>query len=282
MTDLLWHSRTRQAVQQLHGNLPQALIVDGPMGVGVLETAKFLASGMGGKVFIVEPKKSQNGQMVIDKDEGNIVIEDIRLLYEQTRTKQPGAQVYVFDTGARSMTVAAQNAFLKLLEEPRTGLYFIIATHRADQLLPTIISRSQRLQLLPITDEQTKQLIASLGVGDATKEARLAFVGRGLPARIKELAYNEKSYEKRVAMMSDAKNMLGGSTYEKLATVHKYKDNRADAVTLVDDMTYQLKVIIQTKADTKLVADIANYLDVRQKILSGGNIRLQLASAVLQ
>lgn len=282
MNGLLWHPRSQQAVEHLQGNLPQALIIDGPIGIGVLETAKHLASQMGANGFVIEPKKSQNGQMVVDKNEGNIVIEDIRLLYEQTRTKQPEVQVYIFDTGARSMTAAAQNAFLKLLEEPRSGLYFIIATHRVDQLLPTIMSRSQRLQLLPVTDGQTKELIAELAIGDPIKEARLAFAGRGLPASVKQLAADEKAYEKRVALMSDAKNMLGGSIYDKLVLVHKYKDNRADAITLMDDMTYQLKVILQTKADTKLVGDIARYLDVRQKILAGGNIRLQLAAAVLQ
>lgn len=281
-SELLWHPRTAKLVEHLSGRLPQGLIIDGPSGIGVVETAKHLAAAMGSPALVIEPKKSQNGQMVVDRQEGNIIIDDIRQLYSQTRTKQPGAQVYVFDTGERSMTIAAQNAFLKLLEEPRDGLYFIIATHHPDQLLPTIISRSQRLQLLPVTLEQTTAFIDKLNIADATKKARLAFVGRGLPALINRLAADDTAYEKRVGLMSDAKTMLSASLYDRLVLAHKYKDNRADAVTLLDDMNHQLSVIVRSNPDQKLVKNIEIYLETRQKILAGGNIRLHLASAVLQ
>lgn len=220
--------------------------------------------------------------MVVDKEEGNIIIDDIRQLYEQTRTSQAATQVYIFDTGERSMTTAAQNAFLKLLEEPRAGLHFIIATHHSDQLLPTIMSRSQRLSLLPLTSTQVDSLISELAIDDPVKKARLAFVGNGLPALIKRLATDDKAYERRVELMSDAKTMLAGALYQKIVTIHKRKDNRADALTLLDDMNHQLKVILQSKPDTKLARDINRYLEARQKILVGGNIRLQLTSAVLQ
>lgn len=282
MAGPLWHPRTEKLVDHLAGKLPHGLVIDGPSGIGVVETAKHLAASMDSPAFVIEPKKSVNGRMVVDKSEGNIIIEDIRMLYEQTRTRQPSAQVYIFDTGERSMTVAAQNAFLKLLEEPREGLYFIIATHHPDQLLPTIMSRSQRLQLLPVTDEQTASFIKALEINDPTKATRLAFVGRGLPALLSRLTADEKAYDKRVALMSDAKVLLSGTLYEKIVTAHRYKDNRADAVTLLDDANYQLSVVIRNNPDTNLVKSIERYLDARQRILAGGNIRLHLAAAVLQ
>lgn len=281
MTEIVLHEHTKQLVDKLAGNLPQALVVDGPSGIGVRTVAAYLAKSMDSPLFIIEPKKSVNGQFVVDYDEGNIVIEDIRLLYEQTRAKQPGNFVYIFDTGERSMTQAAQNAFLKLLEEPRQGLYFIIATHHYDQLLPTIASRSQRLTLLPVSSAQTTELIHDLEVADPTKKARLTFVGRGLPALIKRLTENDKAYESRVAIMSDAKTMIGGSVLEKAAIIHKYKDNRGAAVTLIDDMNYQLKVIVTAKPDQSLIALIAKFLEARENILAGGNIRLQLLRSVV-
>ena len=282
MNELLWHPRTSQLVAHLQGALPQGLVIEGPSGIGVVATAKYLAKAVGAQIFVIEPKKSKEGKMVVDKEEGNIIIDDIRQLYEQTRTSQATTQVYIFDTGERSMTTAAQNAFLKLLEEPRAGLHFIIATHHSDQLLPTIMSRSQRLSLLSLTNTQVDALIAELGIDDPVKKARLAFVGNGLPALIKRLAADDKAYERRVELMSDAKTMLAGAVYQKIVTIHKRKDSRADALTLLDDMNHQLKVILQSKPDTKLARDINRYLEARQKILAGANIRLQLTSAVLQ
>ncbi len=279
--ELVIHDRTRLLVDKLAGKLPQALIIDGVSGVGVRATAEYLAQSMGSPLFVIEPKKSVKGQMTIDYSEGNVVIEDVRQLYEQTRTKQPGSQVYILDTSERSMTIAAQNAFLKLLEEPRAGLHFIITTHQPDQLLPTIRSRSQRLTLLPVSDEQTTAVVNSLGITDNTKRTRLAFVGRGLPALIKRLAADDKAYDARVAIMTDAKTMISGSTYDKLVIAHKYKDSRAGAVTLIDDINHQLQVVTQKNPDRKLIMTIDDYLKARERILMGGNIRLQLARSVV-
>jgi DNA polymerase-3 subunit delta' len=179
------------------------------------------------------------------------------------------------------MTHGAQNAFLKLLEEPRDDLHFIIATHRFDQLLPTIASRSQRLALQSVTDEQTAALIGQLGVTDDTKRARMAFVGRGLPALIHRLVEDDKLYENRVAIMRDAKALLGNDAYEKMTVIHRYRDSRANALTLLDDMNHQLRTVLRSNPDKRLVGGIERNLEVRARISAGGNIRLHLTTAVL-
>lgn len=281
MNELVLHERTKKLIRHLSGSLPHGLVIDGPVGVGVRTVAEQLANSMGSPLLIVKPKKSVGGQLIIDEKEGSIIIDDIRDLYGQTRTKQPDAQVYIIDTGERSMTPAAQNAFLKLLEEPRPGLYFIIATHFADQLLPTIKSRTQQLSVLPVSDSQTNEFIGTFSIDDPTKKARLAFVGRGLPALITRLARDDKAYDKRVAIMSDAKTMIGGTPYDKLATVHRYRENRMDAITLLDDMNHQLRVIIQKSPDPSYAAAISRNLEARSRITLGGNIRLQLSRSVL-
>lgn len=281
LDNLVLHERTKLLAERLAGNLPQALVIDGPVGTGVSALAKALSKGTNSPEMIIRPKKSQAGHMVVDEKEGSIIIEDIRRLYEQTRTKQPQAHVYILDTGERSMTVAAQNAFLKLLEEPRNGLHFIIATHQYDQLLPTIRSRTQRLSLLPVSGEQTMHVIDNLNIADPTTRTRLAFIGRGRVALIKRLSVDDAEYSARAQIMSDAKMMIGGSRYEKLQLAHKYRDNRANALMLLDDVNHQLHILIQARPDRALVRAIARHLETREKILAGGNIRLQLAADVL-
>lgn len=281
LDELILHPRTVTAARHFSQQLPHGLIVEGVSGTGVVAIARALARSVGSPEFVILPKKKVKNEWVVDLYDGSVVIDDIRQLYEQTRTKQPGQSVYIIDTGEKSMTVAAQNAFLKLLEEPRDGVHFIIATHQPDLLLPTIVSRSQQLSVLPVTDTQTNELLDSLAITDATKKARLAFVGRGRAALIKRLAHDEVAYEKRIAIMADAKTMLGNDTYAKLQIIHRYKDNRADALTLIDDMNYQLKTIIRSQPDPQLAARIDKHLTTRQRIVAGGNIRLQLAADVL-
>lgn len=281
LSDLTLHPRTMSLAGKLSGKLPHALIIDGPVGSGVLTVAKALAGSVDSPIMIINPKKKLKGEVVVDPDEGSVIIEDIRSLYEQTRTKQPGSCVYIIDTGAKTMTPGAQNAFLKLLEEPRSGVYFIIATHRYDQLLPTIISRSQRLSLLPITDEQTSQLVQDLGIADETKRTRLTFVGSGLPALVHRLAADERAYEDRVAIMRDAKILISGKPFEKLVTLNAYRDHRSDAVTLLDDMNHQLRIVLRSHPDKRLVREIERHLETRNRIAAGGNIRLQIMADVL-
>ena len=53
--------------------------------------------------------------------------------------------------GADRMEVAAANAFLKTLEEPPPSTLFLLLTDTPDAVLPTIVSRSQRVDL-PLSD----------------------------------------------------------------------------------------------------------------------------------
>lgn len=281
LDDLTLHPRMEALARHYAEQLPQGLIIDGAAGSGVLTVAKAFAASAGSPEFVIKPKKKMKTEWAVDEKEGSVIIDDIRQLYEYTRARQPGKQVYIIDTGEKSMTVPAQNAFLKLLEEPHDGIHFIIATHQPEQLLPTIRSRSQGLSLLAVSDEQTASLIAALNIADATKRARLAFVGRGRPALIKRLADDDSLYEARVKIMSDAKTLLGNDTSEKFHIIHSYKDDRAGALTLVDDMNHQLRIIIRSQPDARLAAQIDKQLQAHDRILAGGNIRLQLAAGVL-
>lgn len=281
LNDLILHPRTMILASKLSGKLPHALIIDGQVGSGVLTVAKALAASVDSPIMIINPKKKVKGEFIIDPEEGSVIIEDIRALYEQTRTRQPGNQVYIIDTGRKSMTPGAQNAFLKLLEEPSSGIHFIIATHRYDQLLPTIVSRSQHLSLLPISDEQTSQLVQELGVTDEIKQTRLTFVGSGLPALIHRLVDDEKAYDARVAIMRDAKTLISGKPYEKIIILNAYRDRRADALTLLDDMNHQLRIVLRGQPDRRIVREIEHHLETRNRVAAGGNIRLQILSDVL-
>ncbi len=278
---LVLHPRSQMLADTYAKHLPHALIIDGSPGAGVRAVAEQFAKTIGSPLFVIEPKKKVKGEWVTDVSDGSIIIDDIRRLYEQTRTRQPGEQVYILDAGEKSLTMAAQNAFLKLLEEPRNGVHFIIATHQPERLLPTIKSRCQQLSLLPLTNDQTTQFVDSLGIKDATKRTRLAFVGLGLPALMTRLAKDNSQYASRVAIMTDAKTLLGSDVYEKLTVIQRYRENRPDTLTLIDDMNHQLQTVIRKQPNARLAFAIDQHLKARDRIAAGGSIRLQLASDVL-
>ncbi len=81
-----------------------------------------------------------------------ISIDAIREL-ERTVNLNPfeGSRTVIIIDGAGTMTVDAANALLKTLEEPPPGVLFLLLTDDEEALLPTIRSRCQTLQLLPMS-----------------------------------------------------------------------------------------------------------------------------------
>lgn len=83
------------------------------------------------------------------KTSTGIYIEDVRNLQEMVRTAKQGIRTIIILNDAAKLTTQAQNALLKLLEEPRNGLYFILCTESPMQLLKTVRSRCQTVNLQP-------------------------------------------------------------------------------------------------------------------------------------
>lgn len=277
------HNETQIILDQIMASMPHALIVTGNRGVGLTSIAQQIASQLQSPKLVISPKrKLENGKKIVtDYEKGSIIIDDIRDLYTLTRSKNAQNQVYIFDFGDRTMTQQAQNAFLKLLEEPRANVYFILATHREDALLPTIRSRAQTLRVRNITRAQSEQLLDDLSVVDQTKRARILFASAGLPELIEQLAMNETSYENRIAVMQDAKILISGSAYDKLKVIQKYKDDRPGVLLLLDDVTLQLESVLRRSGDVSIAKQIERHMKTRQTINDNGNIRLQLAADML-
>ncbi|OGC24819.1 hypothetical protein A2291_02300 [candidate division WOR-1 bacterium RIFOXYB2_FULL_42_35] len=114
-----------------------AYLFVGPPGVGKKETAEGFADSLGCKKqdkFFLAP-------------EGKLIkIEQIRELQKWVRygpSVSPYLVLIVED--ADSLTDQAAAAFLKTLEEPAPGVVFILLAARGDKILPTILSRCQKI-----------------------------------------------------------------------------------------------------------------------------------------
>lgn len=65
------------------------------------------------------------------------------------------------------LNTEASNALLKILEEPQPGTFFMLITSQPDQLLTTILSRTQKINIRSFTDQEIQDyLIASQGCSE--------------------------------------------------------------------------------------------------------------------
>jgi DNA polymerase-3 subunit delta' len=71
-------------------------------------------------------------------------------------TPNEGRRTIVILTEIQTMRRESANAFLKLLEEPGENLMFILTATGSHQLLPTIVSRCQQIQLRTLQPEEIR------------------------------------------------------------------------------------------------------------------------------
>ncbi len=182
---------TRLASALERDALHHALLFEGPAGVGKHEAALWLAraavceDGPGlrpcGRCPTCERVQAGVHPDVItlapdpDKATPVIPVDDVRDLIRKLGFHRYGARArFVVIDPIDTMAPAASNALLKTLEEPPSGTYFVLVATTARTLLPTIVSRCQRIRFGPLDEARLTELLVEKGVDDAAELARVA------------------------------------------------------------------------------------------------------------
>lgn len=275
MTTPLVHDSLEPTLATLKSSLPQSLLLSGPTGVGLLTIARYLCDDA--PAILLRPTDSKGH---IDDRVGAIKVEAVRDLYDQLRTTSPRRRVVIIDNADR-MNHAAQNAFLKLLEEPNDSVAFILTTHLDTALLPTVLSRVQHVHVPQVEGEKTSALISSTASVTAASAAKLQFIASGLPAELHRLLDDPAHFERRVAVMTDAKQFIESSNYDRIVIAHRYASERSRALQLIDGAIQILRHSMSAHPDRATVDRLEQLTRAHQSISANGNIRLHLLRSVL-
>lgn len=111
------------------------------------------------------------------KKKTQIVIDQIRGLSEflsLSSHKSDGLRIVVIHP-AEGLNAAAANALLKMLEEPPPNVVFILVTHQAHKILPTIMSRCQKIDMPVPSTEGALSWMRQAGIENA--EVLLNYAG---------------------------------------------------------------------------------------------------------
>lgn len=122
-----------------------------------------------------EAKKAEKGEPFETKR--NIAIEQVRTMQSRLTTRPTlGAYRAIIINPADDLERNAANALLKSLEEPPQGTFFLLVTHRAGMLLPTIRSRARILRFNPLPASQVEDALRAqndmAGAADIALAAR--------------------------------------------------------------------------------------------------------------
>ncbi len=159
------------------------------------------------------------------------------------------------------MTVQAQNAILKTLEEPPEYAVLLLLTANVNSLLPTILSRCVVLNMKPVPDELVKRyLMEQLQVPDYKADVCVAFA-RGNVGKAKALASSEDFENVKAEALSLLKYIKEMELHEIMAAIKKITEYKLEVSDYLDICAIWYRDVLLFKATHDV-----NHLVFREEI----------------
>lgn len=147
-------------------------------------------------------------------------VDEVRGIIEEVNKKpyEGDKKVIIIHEGSK-LTIQAQNALLKTIEEPPKGVYIILLSESLETLLDTIKSRCQIYRLTPLSKEEMIEYIDSLGEKEENRILAALAYGNGVPGRVDRFLGDEKLSELRKVLVDLLKDINDGKNI-----IIKYED----------------------------------------------------------
>lgn len=132
----------------------------------------------------------ENQQPIIYSDESEEILRKVSLV-----SSQGGYKVVVIWL-PELMHVSCSNKLLKLLEEPPAQTVFILCSNQPEKLLPTILSRTQRIDMKALPEEEIAAALRSERGLSETDAAHIAHLAAGSYTRaLRQISVNNDERE---------------------------------------------------------------------------------------
>lgn len=234
--NLILHPLTATELKNLTQNPSHATLLVAPSGSGKLSVALQIVSGIL-NIDVDKVLTQPYVKRVSPQDKKSISIDEVRELQKFLQLKTTGQAAIrraAIIEQAELLTTEAQNALLKILEEPPSDTILILSAAHVQSLLPTIRSRLRVLKInKPYKDDLTNHF-AEAGYPDHNIN-KAYFLSNGLPGLMQALLLKDAEHP-LVTSVVQAKQLLAQSVLERLAAVDKLSKQKEDAYNVVDAM----------------------------------------------
>lgn len=271
MKGLVMHPRTKQLTELYLADKPHGILLVGDEGAGKETLARALALEVSDDLYVIERQD----------DKQKIGIEQIQQLYGLTKTNR-SISVLVIDAG--NMTIDAQNAFLKLLEEPPNQIRFVMTSVSEDKLLPTICSR---LQIIPVLRPHQSDLLAVANPSLSQSElSSLIHSTSALPGRLMTILQDEQARQTHDESIARAKQFYSSGSYERFKILNELKYDRVQVAQLIDTLSLLVEHLISSQSNLKQLKKLAAQADLLETVNNSisninGNPKIHLTRLAL-
>lgn len=210
-----------------HDQINHAYIFSGPEHVGKFTLAKMFALHAIGRtplssevddfskdalldLLVIAPEIVEKKNVSKQRD---IPIESIREAKKSLSLfPYHGKYKILIIEDAHRMNMAAQNALLKVLEEPNETSIIILVTHEVDRILLTLQSRSQMINFGLVNDADMQKIFS----GD------IVALSAGRPGIANLISHDENERAFRAEALNDLKKVANGSLNDRFLLAEEF------------------------------------------------------------
>lgn len=226
-----------------NGNLSHAQLISGEDGIGKSILAEIL-----GKLILNGDINREYVDIINYKPiKTSFGVDDVRDIIDEVNKKpfEGDKKVIIIHQGNK-LTIQAQNALLKTIEEPPTEVYIIILCESLELILDTIKSRCEIYKLTPLTKDELYKYIAIKGYdySEEEKSSAIAF-SEGIPGRIDRYFSDTELQELRdkiVDLLLQLTNNEIEAILEKEEQLVSYKQNKEEVVNVLSSFIRDILV----------------------------------------
>lgn len=237
----------------VNNSLSHAHLIVGVDGIGKSKLAKVFAlqilNGVDTREYVdiinYRPKKLSFG------------VDEVRELIAEVGKKpfEGNKKVIIVHEGNK-LTIQAQNALLKTIEEPPSGVFIIILCESLELILDTIKSRCQIYKLTPLSKSEIREYIRNIK-NNATEEEILASLAysEGVPGRAERFLTDnnlQKLRELLLDVLAEANNGAADVLLRYENLLLSYKDNKDEIFNILTSLIRDIMVYKELN-DTSLI-----------------------------
>lgn len=248
-----------------NNTLSHAHLITGRDGIGKSIIADIFVS----KILNKEIGKENVDAIHYRNKKASIGVSEVRDIIEEVN-KRPyeGNKKVIIIYDAQKLTIQAQNALLKTIEEPPNDVYILLLTTNLEILLDTIKSRCQIYKLTPLNKEEMIDFISlNYEVSEEQLSSLLAY-SEGIPGRVERFLKDPKLQSLRnliIDMLRDInKNEVDITLkYEKL--FYSYKDESEELLNIISSFIRDI-ILYKEVNDKKLIINSDKNEDIEELV----------------
>lgn len=233
--------------------LSHAHLIVGANGIGKSKVADIFSS----LILNKELFKANVDSIEYRPKKASIGVDDVREIIEEVNKKPyEGDKKVITIFSGEKLTIQAQNALLKTIEEPPKGVFIIILTTSIEIILETIKSRCQIYKLTPLSNEEIQSYILKKygNIETIDFSPALSYAG-GIPGRLEKFIDDEELQEARKVVLElireiNDKNVESILKYEK--KLLKYKDEKEELLGIIEGFIRDI-IVYKEVSDKKFI-----------------------------